>query len=36
MGYEYSAAEHMASYVIVCRWERIYVLFVNTNQPNRK
>ena len=24
MGYEYSAAEHMASFCIVCRWERTY------------
>ena len=32
MGCECSAAEHMASYDIVCRWERIYVLFVNTNE----
>ena len=25
MGYEYSVAEHMASYVEVCRWERTVI-----------
>ena len=45
MGYEYSAAERMASYVEVCRWERTVIIsciheglpdiYMLINQPDR-